>query len=323
MSSEGSQFVSLDKDGLHLLDVQEKKSVKLGLPFALPDKTEPVCVLHCNGMLCLTLEYSNSRFTKKQDNSLVILNPATNRFKFIPVVKPGQRSDVFGFGYDKFSDDYKIVTIIEGRTYIFKFKSNCWEESKPVPSHDFVFKYRAGGTVVDNNMYWIAYRSDKKENSILSFDFTKEEFQEQTLPINSRWKINSWLGVLRGEVCVIDHYPDLADDISVYAPQRSGPKIVRWDSSVWVRTRKALSLRGPIKIAAACVTGGGELVITLTGYKGHDRYGDKMLVYEAKDEKFREIRFENTSLRGVRCMCEYAKSSSFVSVSVDKPKTKC
>lgn len=168
-SQQSSHLISLHEDGLYLLDLNKTTSLKLNVPFTLPARNEPVCILHCRGMMCLTLE---------GNNDLAIWNPASKYFRRIPMVEPGQTTNLIGFGYDRFSDDYKIVTIIARKTYIYAFKKYSWRESVPLTALECKLKYRTG-TTVDHCMYWIADRSHiknfRKESTILCFDFANEE----------------------------------------------------------------------------------------------------------------------------------------------------
>ncbi|CDY71764.1 BnaCnng74330D [Brassica napus] len=140
-NQQPSQLISLQQDGLYLLDFNKTTSLKLNLPFTLPPPTEPVCILHCRGIMCLTLE---------GHNDLAIWNPSSKEFKRIMMFNSRQTTNPLGFGYDRFSDDYKIVTIIDRKTFIYTFKEKSWRESVPRDtSLDCKFKNRTG-TVEDH-----------------------------------------------------------------------------------------------------------------------------------------------------------------------------
>jgi len=139
-NQQSSHLISLHKDGLYRLNLNETTLLKLDLPFTLPAETEPVCILHCRGMMCLTL---------KENNDLAIWKPGSEEFKRIPMVIPGQTTNLLGFGYDRISNDYKIVTKIGFKTYIYAFKESCWRESVPDTSLHRKFIDRTG-TVVDS-----------------------------------------------------------------------------------------------------------------------------------------------------------------------------
>lgn len=88
-SQQSSHLISLHEDGLYLLELNKTTSLKLNVPFTLPARNEPVCILHCRGMVCLTLE---------GNNDLAIWNPASKYFRRIPMVEPGQTTNLIGLG---------------------------------------------------------------------------------------------------------------------------------------------------------------------------------------------------------------------------------
>ncbi|KAF3558500.1 hypothetical protein F2Q69_00016094 [Brassica cretica] len=146
-NQQPSQLISLQQDGLYLLDFNKTTSLKLNLPFTLPPPTEPVCILHCRGIMCLTLE---------GHNDLAIWNPSSKEFKRIMMFNSRQTTNPLGFGYDRFSDDYKIVTIIDRKTFIYTFKEKSWRESVPRDtSLDCKFKNRTG--VLRGELYIIEH----------------------------------------------------------------------------------------------------------------------------------------------------------------------
>ncbi|XP_010474085.1 PREDICTED: putative F-box protein At3g16210 [Camelina sativa] len=225
-NQQSSHLFSLHKDGSYLLDLNETTSLKLDLPFTLPAKTKPVCILHCRGMICLTLNNSE----------LAIWKIGSEKFMRIPMVERGQTTNLLGFGYDWLSDDYMIVMIISSKTYIFALKGGIWRESVPNTSLHCKFKDPTD-TVVEHCMYWIADRSHNKnpprKNTILCFDFSNEDYQELLFPMMyTESKLSSRLGVSRGELCIIDHYPCLDNDICLWRPTRSRDKRIIVDVQI-------------------------------------------------------------------------------------------
>ncbi|KAG7593699.1 F-box associated interaction domain, partial [Arabidopsis thaliana x Arabidopsis arenosa] len=263
-----SQLISLHKDGLYLFDLNKTTLLKLDLPFTLPPQTEPVCILQCHGMMCLTL---------KDNNELAIWKPTSKKFERVPMIKPGQTKNLLGFGYDRVSNDYKIVTIIDQKTYIFRFKEYCF------------FKDRTG-TVLDHCMYWIADKSNK-EKSILCFDFVNEEYSNLKVPMMlSGLEFNSWLDVSRGQLCVINHYPSLEDNLCVCRREiRSGKKIARWDSDPWMNI--AGNDEEPADIRFACIARNYEVFVVVRSRSKEEE--DKVLVYNKEQKEFMEVPFSS------------------------------
>ncbi|EOA34747.1 hypothetical protein CARUB_v10022319mg [Capsella rubella] len=302
---KSSHLISLQTDGLYLLNLNETTSLKLNLPFTLPAKTEPVCILHCRGMICLTL---------KDNNDLAIWKPGLEKFKRIPMVEPGQTTDLLGFGYDRVTDDYKIVMVNGFNTYIYAFKESFWRESVKNTSLHCKFNDRTG-TVVDHCMYWIADRSHNKtsqrQNTILCFDFSKEEYQELLSPMYTDSKLSSWLGVSRGELCVIDHYPCLDNDICLWRLERRNKKITQWNIDPCINMKEnvkgfkkfdvglaCLARNKNFDVGFACITRNEELFVVV---KGNGKEEDKVMVYNEIRMKFIEVPFRS-SLNGFRCM---------------------
>ncbi|CAN8279356.1 unnamed protein product [Cochlearia groenlandica] len=292
-------LISLQEDGLYLLDLNKTTSLKLKLPFTLPSETEPVCILHCRGMICLTLE---------GNNDLAVWSPGSKDFKKIPMVKPGQTGNLLGFGYDKVSNDYKIVTIIDHKTYVYAFKQSYWRESVPENSLDCKFKNRSG-TVLDHCMYWIADRSrienSPDENAILCFDFSKEEYHELNLPMCPKDNFGSWAGTLKGGLRVIEHYPCLDDTICVWRPdERLGDRITKWSADPWIDMRKTMkTIKSSFDVAYACIARNDEVFIVVKGDRGN-REEDKVMVYDKTKDKFVQVSF-GCSLKGFRCVTDY------------------
>lgn len=285
------QLISLHEDGLYLLDLNKTTSLKLDLPFTLPPQTEPVCILHCHGMMCLTL---------KDNNELAIWKPTSKNFKRVPMIKPGQTKNLLGFGYDRVSNDYKIVTIIDQKTYIFKFKECSWRESIPFSFKDCFFKDRTG-TVLDHCMYWIADRSNK-EKSILCFDFVNEEYSNLKVPMMlSGLEFNSWLDVSKGQLCVINHYPSLEDNLCVCRREiRSGKKITRWDSDPWMNI--AGNDEEPADIRFACIARNYEVFVVVRSRSKEEE--DKVLVYNKEQNEFIKVPF-SSRLKVLGCMSKF------------------
>ncbi|KAG2307553.1 hypothetical protein Bca52824_027301 [Brassica carinata] len=295
-NQQPSQLISLQQDGLYLLDFNKTTSLKLNLPFTLPPPTEPVCILHCRGIMCLTLE---------GHNDLAIWNPSSKEFKRIMMFNSRQTTNPLGFGYDRFSDDYKIVTLIDLKTFIYTFKEKSWRESVPRDtSLDCKFKNRTG-TVEDHCMYWIADRSHIKnpckENTILCFDFVKEEYKELNLPITCKQKFSSWLGVLRGELYIIEHYPCINNDICVWRQKSSDKKIKKWQSEPWINMTKHLKEFKNFEVVFACIARNDDVFIVVKDTRNGD---GKVMVYNKAREKFIEVPF-GSSLKGLRCMSDY------------------
>ncbi|KAF8117409.1 hypothetical protein N665_0011s0125 [Sinapis alba] len=293
-NQQPSQLISLQQDGLYILDLNKTTSLKLNVPFTLPPPTEPVCILHCRGIMCLTLE---------GNNDLAIWNPGSKEFTRIPMLKRGQTTHPLGFGYDQVSDDYKVVNIVDRFTFIYSFKDKSWRESVPQDTFlDCKFKNRTG-TAEDNCMYWIADRSHikNKQNTIMCFDFVNEKYKELNLPMNSKQKFSSLLGVLRGDLYIIEHYPCLDNDICVWRQNSSDKNIKKWHSNPWINMNKHIKEFKSFEVVFACIARNDEVFIMVKNTRNGD---EKVMVYDKTQEKFIEVPF-GSSLKGFRCMTDY------------------
>ncbi|CAL9238747.1 unnamed protein product [Arabidopsis halleri] len=277
-NQQSSHLISLHKDGLYLLDLNETTLSKLDLPFTLPDKTEPACILHCRGIMCLTL---------KDNNDLAIWKPGSDEFKRIPMVIRGQTTNLLGFGYDQISDDYKIVTIIGFKTYIYAFKESCWRESVRETSLHCKFKDRTG-TVVDHCMYWIADRSHTKNprrvpRAIIS-DVRGVEIQFMVRGFKGRAMCYRSLSI-------------------------KGKKIMHWNLDPWTVNEnvKAFNIFNVTRfknfdVGFACIARNEEELFIVV--KGNGKGEDKFMVYNERQDEFIEVPIGG-SLEGFRCMSIY------------------
>jgi len=124
-------------------------------------------------------------------------------------------------------------------------------------------------------------------------------------------KYSSWLGVLRGELCVIDHYPSLNNDICLWRPHRKGKEIMHWNIDPWKENVKAFNIlnvglacldrNGNFDVGFACIARNEELFLVV---KGNGRREDKVIVYNERREEFTEVPIGG-SLKGFRCMSIY------------------
>ncbi|KAF2312444.1 hypothetical protein GH714_034694 [Hevea brasiliensis] len=150
-----------------------------------------------NGLICLRNE---------SNDDILIVNPSTRKHRWMPGLLPlkfhscvnltwdgtGFRGSGYGFGYDRVSDDYKIVRIaqvhnpandgfLESEVLICKVKTKIVRAVKipfVVPtSHRMA-------VLVNEALHWIAFRYDDPRVSdvIVVYDLVTDEFREFPLP---------------------------------------------------------------------------------------------------------------------------------------------
>lgn len=134
----------------------------------------------CNGLLAL--HYVSSRSTTRFPFTL--WNPSTGRVKKLPSFVLIGSLYTYGFGYDSFSDDYKLVVITlsrsksKSRTAVFSLKTNSWKELDIgcffLPRYD---PFKEIGVLSNNALHWRA-RDENNDRKIVAFDLGKEEFYD-------------------------------------------------------------------------------------------------------------------------------------------------
>ncbi|XP_028793970.1 F-box/kelch-repeat protein At3g06240-like [Neltuma alba] len=162
----------------------------------------------CDGIFCLHVinineegdnEHKRKFWDPKKKGSspdkgnLILWNPATKEDKLIPVsqclLPKGIDSDMFGFGFDPITKDYKIVQVsdwpLEGGEHlveVYNLSTDSWRVLDVfVPDFEICF---GGCTSYLNGVYyWLVFGLNGiTRSSILSFDFGKEVFRMMQLP---------------------------------------------------------------------------------------------------------------------------------------------
>ncbi|KAJ9172631.1 hypothetical protein P3X46_015846 [Hevea brasiliensis] len=185
-----------------------------------------------NGLICLRNE---------SNDDILIVNPSTRKHQWMPGLLPlkfhscvnltwdgtGFRGSGYGFGYDRVSDDYKIVRIaqvhnpandgfLESEVLICKVKTKIVRAVKipfVVPtSHRMA-------VLVNEALHWIAFRYDDPRVSdvIVVYDLVTDEFREYPLPKlvdDNRFGMD--FGLLGTRLCLfVDHEDDGVDAVWV------------------------------------------------------------------------------------------------------------
>ncbi|MCD9641734.1 hypothetical protein HAX54_028161 [Datura stramonium] len=145
----------------------------------------PGCVTQfigsCDGLVCLSVE-----------NSLILWNPSTRIWKEIPKEPPFMNQDCFftyGFGYDEWNDDYKLVLVYssknknsENEVKVYSLKANSW---KGIKSFHSGYVYSNSGVLVNGVVHWDTRPHpdfNGCHHSIVSFDLATEKQGKLDLP---------------------------------------------------------------------------------------------------------------------------------------------
>ncbi|KAL2938542.1 hypothetical protein RDABS01_021991 [Bienertia sinuspersici] len=137
-----------------------------------------------NGLVCLSDD-----IVEVTDN-VILWNPVITRILALPKLELNvdlteMGRTVFGFGYDSFNNDYKVIKIayrknpdfeafhVEASIAIFRLSSCCWEVngSASVPLLDTQQAY------VNGIIHWLAYNK-----LVVGFDVKTEAFTDMMLP---------------------------------------------------------------------------------------------------------------------------------------------
>ncbi|CAN1351315.1 F-box protein CPR1 [Linum perenne] len=139
--------------------------------FSTPIHYEPSQVLlmgSCHGLVCFSL-WDNPR-------DFFVLNPSTGERHTvsspIKVERKGGILNAYGFGYDKLSDDYKVVRIIQTITDSFEVsyraeingvRSKGFSVTVPLPNADMIdYKHKYTGVFVGGSIHWCIRNCSKR-----------------------------------------------------------------------------------------------------------------------------------------------------------------
>ncbi|KAM3249605.1 hypothetical protein P3L10_011375 [Capsicum annuum] len=150
-----------------------------------------------NGLICLVNE----------SDDLYLWNPSIRKYKKLPdstINSTDVSHSVYGVGYDKFHDNYKVV----GHTYylgylrdvdaqIYSLKSDSWRSISYLLNGVTINR---PGRFVDGNLYWV--NSNSTERNIIYIDLVYEKWEKMELPSFGEGDNDLWLGVLGSDLSV-------------------------------------------------------------------------------------------------------------------------
>lgn len=139
---------------------------ELHFPVRIPDYStaRKRIVGSCNGLVCVEID----------GTGIVLWNPCTRDFKVLPSPPTKFHSfDLYGFGYDSTTDDYKVI---KGRhkvslIRVFTLKNGSW---MTLCNHKAAM-CSGQGSLVNGALHWFVPGLPSK---ILSFDLAEETFEE-------------------------------------------------------------------------------------------------------------------------------------------------
>ncbi|KAL3506361.1 hypothetical protein ACH5RR_031743 [Cinchona calisaya] len=171
-------------------------------PVELPDKPfrhDPLCVVgSCDGLICLDIDYD-----------LYLWNPSTRKYKKLPRTTIEEGPEIFfymncGFGYDKSSDNYKVVAIFEEspakkyyiatQVWIYGLKTDSWRRIVNFRKEVHLEK---SGKFLNGKLHW------EVGSSVVSIDLETEMYEEFELSYCGKYRFDSALGKFEGKLAAL------------------------------------------------------------------------------------------------------------------------
>nr|XP_043611535.1 F-box/kelch-repeat protein At3g23880-like [Erigeron canadensis] len=157
-----------------------------------------------NGLVCIYASWTR----------LYVANPLTKASVKLESPRRGDMTSLsysvcWGFGYDQSINDYKVVfgfhKIGKYATFfqILSLKSNVWNYYGEVN-----YKFHTRSSILCNGaLHWFMYDRNKKP-VIVSFDLSKEEFNEVAQPEDPEYKYwpDNRLGIIKDCLCIFQSY---------------------------------------------------------------------------------------------------------------------
>ncbi|XP_047324580.1 F-box/kelch-repeat protein At3g23880-like [Impatiens glandulifera] len=158
-----------------------------------------------NGLVCIAID----------KGSVFLWNPSTRKSKRLPNCGFKKRSGGcigYGFGYDEASSDYKVIVTkselfgeapFKTEVKIYGYKSDSWRRVENFPKG---IPMDAPGTFVGGSLHWAASEfnySWSVRTPIISFDLSKETYSEFSQPRYGKGALDSKLGVLSDNLCLL------------------------------------------------------------------------------------------------------------------------
>ncbi|XP_059309997.1 F-box/kelch-repeat protein At3g23880-like [Lycium ferocissimum] len=162
-----------------------------------------------NGLICLVT----------RDLDFVLWNPSIRKYKKPPHPRPTLRYDgpIYGFGYDEFRNDYKVVGIFcnyysdQVEVKIYSLKSDSWTR---VDDCQDGLQFYGLGKFVTGKLHWPTDRMYEDWN-IISFDLANQKWGNVEQPCYGQGDIALWLGVLGNDLSVFSDYYRIRVDVWV------------------------------------------------------------------------------------------------------------
>ncbi|XP_027343225.1 F-box/kelch-repeat protein At3g06240-like [Abrus precatorius] len=147
---------------------------------------------HCNGILCLSINYW------PRSKEVLLYNPATREFRCLPDttmrLKPYSLALAVGMGYDSFTDDYKVIRIWKVDTHgngdmfctnwveEYALSTDSWTMLHDTKAENFLFGFDCFAMCFKRTYYWWAFSREDKCSLVLALDMEDGVFQRVPMP---------------------------------------------------------------------------------------------------------------------------------------------
>ncbi|KAI4296006.1 hypothetical protein L6164_035996 [Bauhinia variegata] len=178
----------------------------------------------CNGLLCIC----------NVAEDIAFWNPSIRKHKILPYLPVDRRPDsetsvfvarVYGFGYDSYYDDYKLLRIsyfinLHDRTFdsqvkLYSLRRNEWKSIESMPYA--LCCARTMGVFAGGALHWVVTRKlePNEPDLIVAFDLRFENFKEVPLPDTGNEQFEMDVALLGGCLCMIANYQKIRVDVWV------------------------------------------------------------------------------------------------------------
>ncbi|PWA69097.1 F-box associated interaction domain-containing protein [Artemisia annua] len=113
----------------------------------------------------------------------------------------------YGFGYDSYTDDYKVVAVRKSnnKVKVYSLKTGIWKKVSDFPDAYLL----EDGVFLNGCIHWLDYLPNNLPN-IVSFDLLTETYSQVSHPQYDEGEKRLDLGVLGDRLCVISSYAQKA-----------------------------------------------------------------------------------------------------------------
>ncbi|XP_016499585.1 F-box/kelch-repeat protein At3g23880-like [Nicotiana tabacum] len=238
----------------------------------------------CNGLILLAhySEYS------------LLWNPTIRKCKKLPEFKPRLKKNnyaVYGFGYDEFHDDYKVVGIFNnygGSDYVefkmYSLKSDSWTsvdycgEILNASGSSQKMKLDGWGLFVNGKLHWDTITSGpvvRTGKNIISFDLANEKWDKLEKPLVGKNEL--CVGMLGSDLSVFCDYEE--SYLGAWVMKEYGVK-ESWVKMFTIEYPKGQSLYPPFFMSSK-----GEILVV---------FGSTFMIYNSKDHSVRYTNVTNS-----------------------------